>query len=394
MTITHPFCRELFQWMVGILQDLPHPTHKRLVVFVLGILLAKSIVLSRIASAQTSFCGGSTLVESHERHLRRIENDPLLTQQATYHPAARRVLEWKRAKRLLILIDETGHTDFVRVLMAAIWYRGRAVPLAWVQWRAQHPLAISYWVMLDRLLAMVASIVPTDVKVVVIGDRAFGNPQFTDRVEAYGWDWLVRIQSQTCFRDRQGRLLRANQVLSQPGGRWKRRGQVFKKRGWRPASLVAFWDHHHREPLLLASSLPPNWELIQLYLCRGAIECLFRDWKSSGWQWESSQVRDLEHSEHLLLGMAWATLAVLCLGDQAAQETLAKPPRPRRTLPREGKRSLFTLGRERLQGRLYNTIQIPTQWELGEFDAPGWEQQVYNHHARAYVFAQPKTQVA
>jgi len=300
----HPFHHELTRLIADSLPDLPHTSRKRLTWFVLGILLAGTIVLSSIASAQAGFCGGSVTVESHERRLRRIEDDPFLTWQDTYAPAMRRVLKWKRAKRLFILIDETGHTDWVRVLTAAIWYRGRAIPLAWVQWRAQLPLTVSYWVLVDKLLAMVASIVPADVQVVVMGDQAFGNPQFTDRIEACGWKWLVRIQGQTCFRDRQGRRWQANQLLPQPGGRWKGWGQLFKKQGWRSGSLVAFWDHRHREPLLLASNLAPSWKLIRLYLCRGAIECLFRDWKSKGWQWESSQVRDLEHSEHLLLGLA------------------------------------------------------------------------------------------
>lgn len=389
MTTTHPFYHELIEWITDTLPDLPHTARKRLVWFVLGILLAGNVILSRIASAQAGFCGGSVTAESHERRLRWIENDPWLTWQATYAPAVRRVLKWKRSKRLLILIDETGHTDWVRVLTAAIWYQGRAIPLAWVQWRAQQPLGVSYWVLVDRLLDMVASIVPADVQVVIVGDRAFGNPQFTDRVETHDWKWLVRVQGQTCFRDRQGRHWQANQVLSRPGGRWKGQGQLFKKSGWRAASLVAFWNHRHREPLLLASNLPPSWELIQLYLCRGAIECLFRDWKSKGWQWESSQVRDLEHSEHLLLGLAWATLVVLCLGNQVAQGILAQPPKPRRTPPRVGKRSLFALGRERLQGRLYNTVQTPARWELGEFETPNWEQLVYCRHSRAYVFAWP-----
>lgn len=81
---------------------------------------------------------------------------------------------------------------------------------------------------------------------------------------------------------------------------------------------------------------------------------------------------------------------MLCLGNQVAQEVLAQPPKPPRTPPRLGKRSLFALGRERLQGRLYNTLQIPARWELDEFEAPNWEQQVYCHHARAYVFARSK----
>lgn len=390
MRFSHPLCRELFTFVLDLFPTLPHPLRKRLVWWILGILLSRSIVLSQIASAQAGFCGSSITEESHERHLRRIVDDQRITWKDTYAPAVRRMLQWKRARRLLLLFDESGHTDRYRVLMAAIWYRGRAIPLTWVVWPAQQSLAVSYWQLVDTLLDQVAQIVPSDLQVVAIGDRAFGNPTFTDRVAAHGWDWLVRVQGQTCFRDCQGRHWQASQILPQPGRRWKGRGDVFKKQGWRPASLVAFWDDHHREPLLLVSSLPPRWELIRLYLRRDAIECLFRDWKSHGWQWESSQVNDPAHWSVLLVGLAWATLVVLCLGDQAAEEALTEPAHVRQRVPRLAKRSLFSLGCERLQARLWRTLETPIRWSLGEFDAPTWCQQVYNHHARAYVFAQPK----
>jgi hypothetical protein len=42
-----------------------------------------------------------------------------------------------------------------------------------------------------------------------------------------------------------------NQVLRQRGQRWKGRGWLFKKAGWRPASAVAYWSQRHKEPLLL-----------------------------------------------------------------------------------------------------------------------------------------------
>lgn len=386
MSVCHPLYKELFQFVLDLLPKLPHPARKRLVWLVFGIVITKSIVLNRIAAEQAAFGGGSVDVESHERRLRRIENDPHLTWRETYAPAVRRVVKWRHAKPPLILIDESGHSDVFRTLVAALWYRGRAIPLTWVSWPAQVPLTVSYWHYVDMLLAMLAEIVPQGLRVMVIGDRAFGNPAFTDRVAARGWDWLVRIQRQTCFRDCQGRRWPVSQILPQRG-RWKGRGQVFKKQGWREASLVAFWDHRHREPLFVASSLPPSWELIRLYLQRGAIECLFRDWKSMGWQLETSQVTDLAHWSVLLVGLAWATLLTLCLGAQQAEGWLSQPARPRRTLPRAGKRSLFQLGLERTRARLYRTVEEPVRWELSEFEAPNWSQQIRNYHGRAYVFA-------
>ena len=213
--------------------------------------------------------------------------------------------------------------------MAALWYRGRAVPLAWVQRAVKLDAGVSDWDLVRQLLSAVATLLPPDLTVIVIADRAFGTPVFTDAVSAYGWHWVVRVQGQTCFRDRQGCQRALRTVVPQPGRRWHGCGSVFRKHGWRHACVVGFWDRQHREPLLVASNRPVRWQVLALYLRRGALEHLFRDWKSAGWQWESSQVRDPAHWEKLYVGMAWATLLTLCAGRQVASEMVQGGTLPR-----------------------------------------------------------------
>ena len=110
------------------------------------------------------------------RRLHRILDDPLVTWSEVYAPTLKRVLRWQRAKRLLLLIDESGHSDVFRVLTAAVWYRNRAIPLGWLSWPAQQPLACSYWEYVEELLAKVAPLLPKDPRIVVIADRADGGP--------------------------------------------------------------------------------------------------------------------------------------------------------------------------------------------------------------------------
>lgn len=217
MPTAHPFCRELARGVKSILADLPATTRKRVLFLVIGILLARSVVLRRIACEQHSFCGGSTLAASHERRLRRIMNDPLVTWEQVYRPTVKRVVKWQQAKRLMVLIDESGHSEHFRVLMASVWYRNRAVPLAWVSWPAQRPISVSYWDYVEALLAKVALLLPKGPQIVVLADRAFGHPTFTDRVAARGWAWLVRVQQQTCFRDARGPL-----SADEPSDHWPR----------------------------------------------------------------------------------------------------------------------------------------------------------------------------
>jgi hypothetical protein len=356
------------------LADQPRALRQRLVFFVMGVLLAGSIVLRRVATTQTHIAVGTVQAASHERRLRRILNDPHLGQAVPmYGRVVRHALRRLRSEqRVWVIVDESGHSDVVRALVAALWYRGRALPLAWVLWPAQQPHAQAYWHDCQTLLAQVATLLPAGQPVTVLADRAFGCPAFTDLVAAHGWHYLARAQRQTCLRLDDGTVQPFSSLAPAAGTRWCGRGQAFKKQGWRPVSVVAYWRVGCREPLLLVSNLPPTWELVRQYRLRSAIEALFRDWKTSGWQWEASQVRDVAHQAVLVLVLALATLITLCLGEEAAQAILEQPPQLGRRRPWHARDSLFRLGRDRLWQRLWQDAQAALTWELSHFDAPNW----------------------
>lgn len=361
------------------LTDLPRAARQRVGFFLIGVVLAGSIVLRRVATTQSHISGGTVQAASHERRLRRILHDRQLGAAVPmYGRVVRRVLRRVRAdQRVWVIVDESGHSDVVRALVAALWYRGRAVPLAWIPWPAQQPHAQTYWTDCQALLAQVAAILPVGQPVTVLGDRAFGCPAFTDLVGAQGWDYLVRTQRQTCLRHADGTVQALQDLLPQAGGHWYGRGDAFKKQGWRAVSVVVYWRVGCRDPLLLVSSLPPRWDLVRQYRLRAAIEAMFRDWKTSGWQWEASQVRDVTHQAVLLLILALATLLTLCLGEEAAQAILAHPAQTGRRRPWHARDSLFRLGRDRLWQRLWQDDRSAISWELTHFDAPNWSSECW-----------------
>ena len=352
---------------------LPRAARERLLFFLIGVLLAGSIVLRRVATSHAHIATCTTLAASHERRLRRTLNDPLLGVVPMYGRVVRRVLRHLNAgQRVWLVLDESGHSDVVRVLLAALYYRGRAVPLAWVLWQAQQQHDQSYWTDCEHLLTAVADILPHGLRVTVLADRAFGCPAFTDLVTKQGWDHLVRVQGQTRLRLSDGRELPLRALLTQAGTRWCGSGQVFKKQGWRSLSVVAYWRAPCREPLLVVSSLAAQWDLVRQYRLRSAIEALFRDWKSSGWQWEASQVRKREHQAVLVVVLALATLVTLCLGEEAAQAVLAQARQQGQRRPWAARDSLFQLGRQRMWQRLWQQDTSGLNWELRNASAPNW----------------------
>jgi hypothetical protein len=275
------------------------------------------------------------------------------------------------------------------MLTAAVWYRGRALPIAWAIWPANQPLeGDCFWQRVEALLSLVAELLPQNIPVIWLADRAFGCPAFIDLISNFNWNYVVRVQYQTKYKDRRGVEGQINQLVQRPGQRQKLRAQVFKKQGWREASIVAYWGIRHSSSVLLVSDLPPKWELIYLYRQRYPIEATFRHYKSYGWNWEKGQVTDLEHLQRLLTGMALATWMALLVGTQVAAEILArKASGRRRTIPWVGKRSLFSLGLQRLKQWLHGHFMLQWGCKLSGWDSPKWQSEIYFHHARAFVFA-------
>ena len=301
----------------------------------------------------------------------------------------RALLARSQLKEILLILDPTSQAEHVVMVSVNAWYRGRSLPLAWTIWPGNVPLkGASFWARIEALLQEVQALLPQGVEVTVLADRAFGSPAFTDRVAALGWHWLVRVVEHTRCLDRQGREHKIQDLVGQRGQRRKLAGQVFKKAGWREASVVAYWGHRHKKPLLLATDLPPAWDWIALYRRRYPIEATFRDYKSYGWGWEQGQVRHMDHLERLLVVMALATCLTLLLGASFASQLLATPPSGKRhTRPYFAKRSLFRLGLRCWQRCFHGNTSPPLLDTLPDWQAPNWSSQYLNFQNRCFVFA-------
>ncbi len=362
---------------------------ERLTLLVVGILHGEDASPARVAETLETLGLSGAKAESIERRIRRIQNDPEISATTCFHPLARQRLLLGRPRELILILDATTQADRLVMLTVAVWYRGRALPLAWAIWPGNTPLqGARFWTRLAALLDGVMPLLPYHVPVIWLADRAFGCPACIDLLTARGWHYLVRVQAQTVWRDRLGREGQARQLIHLPGQRAKLHGHLFKKRGWRPAGLLVYWGRRHREPLCLATDLPARWYLVGLYAHRYPIEATFRDYKSAGWQWERGQVTNLQHIERLLVGMALAAWIALMVGTQVAAELLAQPPTGRRrTRPHAAKYSLFRLGLQRLHTAFQGTVPFACPWSLSDWEAPDWHIQIGNHHANAFIWA-------
>jgi hypothetical protein len=365
---------------------------RRLALLVTGILAAKTTVLAQVAAElQVLGITHATLPESVERGLRRTLAAGRLDAQGYTHTLATAV-DWESLRQtgqpVVLALDESSQDDRIHVLRLSLTCWGGAVPVAWALWEQNVAVPAGfYWQQVEQVLATAAQALPSDLAVVVTADRAFDVAPFVDRATVQGWHWLVRAKARgdLRFRDQRGRERPVREVVLQHvprvGCRWKARGWLFKKAGWRAASVVAVWAPGHAEPLVVISDLPPRWDLLRLYDRRFWIEAGFRNDKTAGWQWEASGVSGVAHQRVLVLAMAWATLLTVVLGIQDATQRLhrlrRRPLRPRPPgwwgcVVERARVSVFTLGLRRLSA--WRTALAPAllRWLLPDLAGPSW----------------------
>lgn len=362
---------------------------ERLALFVTGMLKGRSAGPAQVAKSLAQLQLSGAKAESIERRIRRLENDPEICASLCFHPFARFHLRLGRPQELLLLLDPTTQEDHLVMVTVGIWYRGRALPLAWAIWAGNTPLeGAGFWMRIDQLLDEVERLLPAGVAITLLGDRAFGCPAFIDLVVKRNWHYVVRVQGHAICQDRLGKQRSIQSLVPFPNQRAKLSGWAFKKAGWRAVSVVAYWGKRHMKPLCLVSDRKAGWYLIRLYRQRYPIEATFRDYKSYGWRWEQGQVRDQAHVERLLVGMALATWLALLAGSHQARLILSRPPSgKRRTCPWEGKMSLFQHGLELFQSCLQGVGSLPDRWFLSDWEAPHWKQQLFAQVSHAFVFA-------
>jgi Transposase DDE domain len=256
----------------------PRSSRIRLALVVTGLLRAQSAAPARVAPALDLLGLSPATAERIERRIRRFENAPHLDATLCGHPLARAPLALGKPSQLVLVLDPTSQDDRLVMLTAAGWYRGRALPVAWALWPANHPLEDErFWHRVATLLETVAALLPAHVPVTWRADRAFGTPAWLALLTAHGWHYVVRGQGQTRDQDVTGHCTRLDALVPTRGQRAKGAGQVCKKRGWRTASVLVYWGPRQDTPLALVSALPPHWAILALYRQRSPIAATFRD---------------------------------------------------------------------------------------------------------------------
>ena len=280
------------------------------VFLITGIFQAGSVHLSLVARKIPVRVKKLSLVRRLERWL----DNGAIRPREWYRPMAEQLIAAASvAGEVHLLIDCSKVSFNHQLLMVAIAYKRRSLPLAWT-WVC-HKRGHSTVRKQLALLAYVRSLIPEGVKVSLAGDTEFGHVPVIEQLKKWHWDYALR---------QQGRYL----VQRKDSDQWVSLGSLIQKVGemlWFGevsltrlhacrTHLTLYWAKGEKEPWLLATNLTNPQHVLRLYRRRMWLEEMFGDLKGHGFDLEASRLRHFLRLSRLTLVVALLYVWLVAFG--------------------------------------------------------------------------------
>jgi Transposase DDE domain len=231
----------------------------------------------------------------------RLLGNPLVISDAIMEPFAREVLEQAIAEGdpIVLILDQSKLSERHQVLMLALRYGKRALPLAWRVATTQGAIGFATQ---KALLETVASWVPAGAPIRLLGDRFYGTADLIGWCQDRDWSYRLRLKGNLVVFD--GTAKTTTGACAGERLFFLEDVDLTGKRARTHIGIIQ--DPGHAEPWIIAMSEPPSYLRTLEYAQRWGIEPMFSDFKSRGFGVEDTQIRYADRLDRLLLVMALA----------------------------------------------------------------------------------------
>lgn len=333
-------------------------TRRRLFTWLLiGILKSRSVQLYRVASK----IPGEAKEVSITRRLSRFLANPAIRVRQWYHRVAGELIEQMRDTvaeiRLIADGSKVGHSH--QLLIVALAYRRRSLPLAW-SW-VRHPKGHSSARLQIALLAYVKRLIGEGVPVSLVGDSEFGAVEVIKALESWHWQYVVRQKGHHKVLDAEEGWQACADILHAPGQKkWMPEVLLTVQHLYR-VNLLAIWKAGEKEPWILATNLPSAKATLDAYKRRMWIEQMFADMKGKGFDLESTHLRHVQRLSCLTLVVALLVVWLCSTGVSVIRM------RKRHLVDRADRRdlSIFQIGLRFIERLMKNQVPIVIPLNIG-----------------------------
>ncbi len=317
-----------------------------------GIVLSKSVHASHVANK----IPGDAQKTSVTRRLSRLLDNTHIRVREWYEPIARMILNAiaRKGGEVRLLLDGSKIGSGHQLLMVAVAYRKRAIPIAWTWVRCRRGHSSSH--KQCALLAYVQKLMPSDASVVVVGDSEFGAMPVMRQLKQWKWSYVLRHKGDTLvFHPKLRTWVRFDSLVKATDESCWFKSVSFTQKHSFPTHVLAYWMPGEETPWLLTTNLDCPKQTLRTYKIRMWIEEMFGDFKGHGFDLESTRLRHFMRLSRLTLVVALAYVWLVAFGSSVIKQGL------RYLVDRSDRRdlSIFRIGYDMFERRMTNQQTVP-----------------------------------
>jgi hypothetical protein len=245
------------------------------------------------------------------QRLRRFLDNCRVRPQVHYHPLVDQMFARWPDGEVNLVMDRTDIGQEKSILLLAVAFKHRAIPLSW----RVLPFGGTGEALQIALLKEMQPYLPAGKRVMFYGDSEFRAVGLQTYCRQQEWGWQVGVKSDTLFHQGDENWQPLHTISIERGQRrYLHNLTLTQSNAFGPVALMVDWTYEGDTPRYVVCHRPTHGHTWRQGRKRFWIEPTFRDWKSYGFDLESSQITADHRLDRLLLGMATATLWLLHLG--------------------------------------------------------------------------------
>jgi hypothetical protein len=210
-----------------------------------------------------------------------------------------------------LVMDRTDIEREKSILLLAVAFKCRALPLAW----RVLPFGGTGEACQLALLKEIRPYLPSGQRVMFFGDSEFRAVGLQRYCRNQGWGWQVGVKSDTLFQQGEAPWRALSSLAIKPGQRrYLHHITLTQSTAFPAVHLMVDWTYKGDSPRYVVCHQPTNRYSWRRGRKRFWIEPTFRDWKSYGFDLETTHIPVDHRLDRLILAMAIATLWLIHLG--------------------------------------------------------------------------------
>lgn len=298
--------------LLKLLPDMLEDNRLTLAMMITGLLRGRNGQLKKIARAVSYAHKKESLVE---RFRRLVKNDKIVP-QIEYNPFVRLTLAALSKEKLVLMIDSTKIGGDCLCLMVSVYYKSRALPLAWVVYKGKKGHS-SQQTQLD-LFQTVKALLPPTSQVILLGDGEFDGSEVVAWFKTETtWQYVCRTD-QTNLICYQEQWLALNQLPLTPGEEGFLSGVRFTQAHQvGPVNMLIVWQAAKKGHWFFVTNFDTQVEAQKWYRKRFTTETLFSDFKGRGFHLDETGLWLPERVKRLVMVAAMAYVFTILWGVEA-----------------------------------------------------------------------------